>query len=146
TRDRLVAVVDVVVRGFSGLVAAELHLEVEMRRYGGVHGLRHERRAGVVEVDTAGFYGGRGPAARDGARVRKRVLAACACRLIIAAHFSSGKTGRLAATDFAAEPFHAAWWLPSPNGQTIAGRLLRQPSPPPFERVRIDTPDGDFLD
>src|SRR5262245_59909756 len=74
------------------------------------------------------------------------MLAACACRLIIAAHFSSGKTWRLAATEFEAEPFHAAWWLPSPHGQTIAGRLLRQPSPPPFERIRLDTPDGDFLD
>jgi uncharacterized protein len=47
---------------------------------------------------------------------------------------------------FEAEPFHPAWWLTSPHGQTIAGRLLRRPAPPPFERVRLDTPDGDFID
>src|SRR5262245_26737149 len=74
------------------------------------------------------------------------MLAACACSLTIAAHFCSGRTGRLAATEFEAETFPPAGWLPSPHGQTIAGRLLRQPTPPPFERVRLDTPDGDFLD
>ncbi|HSL72373.1 MAG TPA: alpha/beta fold hydrolase, partial [Longimicrobiales bacterium] len=38
------------------------------------------------------------------------------------------------------------WWLSSPHGQTIAGRLLRRPHPPAFQRIRLDTPDGDFLD
>ena len=52
----------------------------------------------------------------------------------------------MSANQFEAEPFHPAWWLPSPHGQTVAGRLLRRPAPPPFERVRLDTPDGDFLD
>ncbi len=49
-------------------------------------------------------------------------------------------------TEFQVEPFRPAWWLPSPHGQTIAGRLLRRPQPPHFERIRLDTPDGDFLD
>ncbi|MGH7470422.1 MAG: YheT family hydrolase [Longimicrobiales bacterium] len=47
---------------------------------------------------------------------------------------------------FESEPFQAAWWLPSPHGQTVAGRLLRRPRAPVFERIRLDTPDGDFLD
>ena len=47
---------------------------------------------------------------------------------------------------FQEEPFEPAWWLPSPHGQTIGGRLFRRPAPPEFERIRLDTPDGDFLD
>jgi predicted alpha/beta-fold hydrolase len=47
---------------------------------------------------------------------------------------------------FQAEIFEPAWWLPSPHGQTIGGRLLRRPRPPVFERFRLETPDGDFLD
>ena len=47
---------------------------------------------------------------------------------------------------FTPEPFQPASWLPGPHGQTIAGRLLRRPGMPRFERVRLDTPDGDFLD
>jgi len=47
---------------------------------------------------------------------------------------------------FQPEPFRAAPWLPGPHGQTIAGRLLRRPAMPRFERVRLDTPDGDFVD
>lgn len=47
---------------------------------------------------------------------------------------------------WAAQPFRAAPWLPGPHFQTVAGRLLRRPRPPRFERVRIDTPDGDFVD
>ncbi|MEX2281450.1 MAG: alpha/beta fold hydrolase [Gemmatimonadota bacterium] len=49
-------------------------------------------------------------------------------------------------TSFRAEPFKAAFWLPSPHGQTIGGRLLRRARPPVFERWRLDTTDGDFLD
>jgi len=47
---------------------------------------------------------------------------------------------------FTPEPFRPAPWLPGPHGQTIAGRLLRRPGMPRFERVRLDTPDGDFVD
>lgn len=43
-------------------------------------------------------------------------------------------------------PFRAAWWLPGPHAQTIAGRLLRRPRPPAFRRERIETKDGDFVD
>lgn len=45
-----------------------------------------------------------------------------------------------------APSFTPAWWLPGPHAQTIAGRLLRRPTPPPLRRERIDLPDGDFLD
>jgi uncharacterized protein len=55
-------------------------------------------------------------------------------------------SGSADTTAWSAEPFHAAGWLPSPHGQTIAGRLLRRAAPPPFQRIRLDTPDGDFLD
>ena len=48
--------------------------------------------------------------------------------------------------DWRATPYRSAWWLPGPHAQTIAGRLLRRPKLPPFERERIDTPDGDFVD
>jgi uncharacterized protein len=42
--------------------------------------------------------------------------------------------------------FTAPWWLPSPHGQTIGGRVLRRP--PAFEltRERWTTPDDDFVD
>lgn len=46
----------------------------------------------------------------------------------------------------AVDAFRPAVWLPGPHAQTIAGRLLRRPTPPPFLRERLDTPDGDFLD
>jgi hypothetical protein len=42
--------------------------------------------------------------------------------------------------------FRPAPWLPGPHAQTIAGRLLRRLKPPPFERERIELPDGDFVD
>lgn len=44
-----------------------------------------------------------------------------------------------------AEPYRLPWWLPSTHGQTIGGRLLRRPAPPPFRRERLATPDGDVL-
>lgn len=47
---------------------------------------------------------------------------------------------------FAATPFHPAWWLPGPHGQTVAGRYLRTPRDVEIRRERVDTPDGDFLD
>jgi predicted alpha/beta-fold hydrolase len=47
---------------------------------------------------------------------------------------------------FAASPYHAAWWLPGPHAQTVAGRYLRTPRDVAVRRERVDTPDGDFLD
>ena len=42
--------------------------------------------------------------------------------------------------------FRPAWWLPGAHVQTIAGKFLRPREPIPFNRRRIETPDGDFLD
>jgi predicted alpha/beta-fold hydrolase len=47
---------------------------------------------------------------------------------------------------FAPSPYRAAWWLPGPHGQTVAGRYLRRPRDVEIRRERVDTPDGDFLD
>jgi predicted alpha/beta-fold hydrolase len=47
---------------------------------------------------------------------------------------------------FQPTPFRPAWWLPGAHAQTIAGRVLRRPRPLPLRRLRIATPDGDFLD
>lgn len=47
---------------------------------------------------------------------------------------------------FATRPYRPAWWLPSPHGQTIGGRLLRRHPVPDFHRERVETPDGDFVD
>src|SRR5687768_9083883 len=47
---------------------------------------------------------------------------------------------------FSVEPYRPARWLPSPHGQTIGGRFLRRRPPPTFNRIRMETPDGDFLD
>src|SRR5688500_100003 len=52
----------------------------------------------------------------------------------------------IARLSFRVEPYRPAAWLPSPHGQTIGARLLRRAKPPAFERIRIATPDGDFLD
>ena len=43
-------------------------------------------------------------------------------------------------------PFTAPFWLPSPHGQTIGGRLFRRPGPFALRRERLTTPDDDFLD
>lgn len=43
-------------------------------------------------------------------------------------------------------PFRPAWWARGPHAQTVVGRALR-PSPPiSLERLRLETPDGDFVD
>ncbi len=47
---------------------------------------------------------------------------------------------------FAPRPFRPAPWLPSPHLQTVAGKFLRPTPDPGLERLRLSTPDGDFLD
>ncbi|HRP75999.1 MAG TPA: hydrolase [Rhodocyclaceae bacterium] len=42
-------------------------------------------------------------------------------------------------------PFCSPWWLPGGHAQTIAP-LTRKGPLPSYERERIDTPDGDFID
>lgn len=42
--------------------------------------------------------------------------------------------------------YHAPPWLRSAHAQTIGGRLLRRGGGVAFERERLETPDGDFLD
>jgi predicted alpha/beta-fold hydrolase len=42
--------------------------------------------------------------------------------------------------------FSPAWWLPGAHAQTMWGKLFR-PLPPQFtQRIRWNTPDGDFVD
>lgn len=50
------------------------------------------------------------------------------------------------ARTFRLRPFEPAPWLGGAHLQTVGGKLLRPSSPPPVERFRLDTPDGDFLD
>ncbi len=48
---------------------------------------------------------------------------------------------------FKAEPFNPHPLFRNPNAQTLAGEYFRKLSKSPlFRRVRLDTPDGDFLD
>jgi uncharacterized protein len=47
---------------------------------------------------------------------------------------------------FEPAPFRPAAWLPGPHAQTVAGRLLRRPSPLSFRRERLELPYGDFVD
>lgn len=42
--------------------------------------------------------------------------------------------------------FEAASWCRNPHLQTIAGRIARRRFEPRYNRVRLDTDDGDFLD
>lgn len=42
--------------------------------------------------------------------------------------------------------FEAAFGLGNPHLQTIVGRLVRRRFEPRYERVRLDTDDGDFID
>ncbi len=47
----------------------------------------------------------------------------------------------------AAHPFRPAWWLPGAHTQTVWPSLLRKrPRLKNVQHVRIDTPDGDFID
>ena len=47
---------------------------------------------------------------------------------------------------FRPRPFRPSLLLRGPHLQTLGGKILRPSGSPPLERVRIDTPDGDFLD
>lgn len=47
---------------------------------------------------------------------------------------------------FQPRAFRPAAWLPGPHLQTVVGKFLRPRTDLPLERVRIDTPDADFLD
>ncbi len=42
--------------------------------------------------------------------------------------------------------YSPAWWLPGAHAQTMWGKLFRRLPPQPTKRVRLDTPDGDFVD
>ncbi|MCA9944702.1 MAG: alpha/beta fold hydrolase [Anaerolineales bacterium] len=48
--------------------------------------------------------------------------------------------------NFQLTPFTPSKWLPGGHTQTIFGRMMRRKSGIVFQRRRIDTPDGDFLD
>ena len=51
------------------------------------------------------------------------------------------------AINFKAEPFRPHPLMRNPHMQTLAGEYFRKLSPAPrFQRIRLDTPDGDFLD
>lgn len=39
-----------------------------------------------------------------------------------------------------------AWWLPGAHAQTMWGKLFRRLPPQPTKQVRLNTPDGDFVD
>src|SRR5215211_3777831 len=42
--------------------------------------------------------------------------------------------------------YSPAWWLPGAHAQTMWGKLFRRLPPQPTRRVRLNTPDGDFVD
>jgi predicted alpha/beta-fold hydrolase len=42
--------------------------------------------------------------------------------------------------------YSPAWWLPGAHAQTMWGKLFRRLPPQSTKRVRLDTPDGDFVD
>lgn len=50
------------------------------------------------------------------------------------------------ATSFRLRPFEPSPWLRGPHLQTLGGKFLRPSEGPSLERVRLDTPDGDFID
>jgi uncharacterized protein len=50
------------------------------------------------------------------------------------------------ASPFQLAPYKPSKWLPSGNIQTIFGRFARRKQGIIFNRRRIDTPDGDFID
>src|SRR5688572_19702359 len=78
-------------------------------------------------------------------RLPFRVRIAGSCRLSQDRTEWNGRKERTAVT-FRADPFRAAWWLPGPHAQTVAGRFVRPRVGVAFRRERVDTPDGDFLD
>lgn len=43
-------------------------------------------------------------------------------------------------------PFRPSPWLPGRHLQTLGGKLLRNDPSLPVRRIRLETPDGDFLD
>jgi uncharacterized protein len=47
---------------------------------------------------------------------------------------------------FRPRPFRPAPWLPGAHLQTVGGKYLRPHPDPGLEPLRIETPDGDFLD
>lgn len=47
---------------------------------------------------------------------------------------------------FTLRPFEPASWLPGPHAQTLGGKLLRPAGSVEPTRLRLETPDGDFLD
>jgi uncharacterized protein len=49
-------------------------------------------------------------------------------------------------TRFTPRPFRRAWWLPGAHLQTVGAWLLRPRGGVHFERERLETPDGDFID
>jgi len=48
--------------------------------------------------------------------------------------------------DFHAEPFQPIPLMTNAHVQTLVGKFLRARTPIDFRRVRLDTPDGDFID
>ena len=42
--------------------------------------------------------------------------------------------------------YRPAWFAPGPHARTLWARLFRRIALPPVERLRWDTPDGDFVD
>lgn len=46
---------------------------------------------------------------------------------------------------FEPHSYHPSWWLPGQHAQTIGGWVLRQGFGLNYQRLRINTPDGDFL-
>lgn len=47
---------------------------------------------------------------------------------------------------FQLTPFTPSKWLPGGHSQTVLGRMMRRKSGLIFQRRRIETPDGDFID
>jgi len=43
-------------------------------------------------------------------------------------------------------PFVPSWWASDRHAQTLCARWLRSSAGPVFQRERMDTPDGDFVD
>ena len=48
--------------------------------------------------------------------------------------------------NFRPEPLNPPVWLRNPHVQTIGGRVFRHFNDVSYRRIRLDTPDGDFLD